>query len=77
MPAFCIFCGLCILTLFSLLTVNMRGVSNKHCLLHFFIVPANFANVIMLRHHTQNGVTDDLHSTAVYFRVFTNFSIKW
>ena len=37
MPAFCIFCGLCILTLFSLLTVNMRGVSNKHCLLPFFI----------------------------------------
>ena len=35
-PAFCIFCGLCILTLFSLLTVNMRGVSNKHCLLPFF-----------------------------------------
>ena len=35
-PAFCIFCGLCILTLFFLLTVNMRGVSNKHCLLPFF-----------------------------------------
>ena len=35
-PAFCIFCGLCNLTLFSLLTVNMRGVSNKHCLLPFF-----------------------------------------
>ena len=38
MPAFCIYCGLCILTLFSLLTVNMRGVSNKHCLLPFFII---------------------------------------
>ena len=36
-PAFCIFCGLCILTSFSLLTVNVRGVSNKHCLLPFFI----------------------------------------
>ena len=46
-PAFCIFCGLCILTLFSLLTVNVRGggggggggggVSNNHCLLPFFI----------------------------------------
>ena len=35
-PAFCIFCGLCILTSFSLLTVNVRGVSNKHCLLPFF-----------------------------------------
>ena len=38
-PAFCILCGLCILTLFSLLTVNVRGgVSNKHCLLPFFIL---------------------------------------
>ena len=35
-PAFCIFCGLCILTSFSLLTLNVRGVSNKHCLLPFF-----------------------------------------
>ena len=35
-PAFVIFCGLCILTSFSLLTVNVRGVSNKHCLLPFF-----------------------------------------
>ena len=36
-PAFCIFCGLFILTSFSLLTVNVRGVTNKHCLLPFFI----------------------------------------
>ena len=35
-PAICIFCGLCILTSFSLLTVNVPGVSNKHCLLPFF-----------------------------------------
>ena len=30
MPAFCIFCGLCILTLFSLLTVNIA-----YCLFSF------------------------------------------
>ena len=35
-PALCIFFGLCILTSFSLLTINVRGVSNKHCLLPFF-----------------------------------------
>ena len=40
-PAFCIFCGLCILTSFSLLTINVRGVSNKHCLLPFFIMPGS------------------------------------
>ena len=34
-PAFCIFCGFCILTSFSLLTVNVQGISNKHCLLPF------------------------------------------
>ena len=31
-----IFCGLCILTSFSILTITVRGVSNKHCLLLFF-----------------------------------------
>ena len=45
-PAFGIFCGLCILTSFSLLTVNVWGVSNKHCLLPFFhlglIFPFNY-----------------------------------
>ena len=35
------------------------------------IVPAKFANVIMPRRYEQNGVIDDLHSTTVYFRVFT------
>ena len=44
-PAFCIFCGLCILTSFSLLTVNVRGVSNKHCLLPFFIMFVQNANL--------------------------------
>ena len=27
----------CILTSFSLLAITLRGVSNKHCLLSFFI----------------------------------------
>ena len=45
-PAFCIFCGLCILTSFSLLTVNVRGggggggegyqISIAYCLFSFF-----------------------------------------
>ena len=39
-PAFCIFSGPCILTSFSLVTLNVRGVSNKHCLLPFFIAYA-------------------------------------
>ena len=43
----------------------------------YIIIPANFADVIMPRRHAQNGVIDDLHSTTVYFRVFTNFSVKW
>ena len=41
MPAFCIFCGLCILTLFSLLTVNMRGgyqISIAYCLFSLKLV---------------------------------------
>ena len=42
-PAFCIFCGLGILTSFSLLTVNVRGVSNKHCLLPFFHCEKKFS----------------------------------
>ena len=33
---FAYFNGLCILISFSLLTINVRGVSNKHCLLAFF-----------------------------------------
>ena len=32
---FCIFYGLCVLISFSLLTITVRGVSNKHCLLPF------------------------------------------
>ena len=47
------------------------GVENaveSHCNVKYIIVPANFANVIMPRRHTQNGVIDDLHSTTVYFR---------
>ena len=37
-PAFCIFCGLCILTSFSLLTVNVRGyqISIAYCLFFIF-----------------------------------------
>ena len=31
-----IFCGLLILTSFYILTITLRGVSNKHCLLPFF-----------------------------------------
>ena len=56
------------------------GVANdveSRCNVKNIIVPANFANVIMPRGHAQNGVIDDLHSTTVYFRVFTNFSVKW
>ena len=56
------------------------GVENaveSHCNVKYIIVPANFANVIMPRRHTQNGFIDDLHSTTVYFRVFLNFSVKW
>ena len=34
---FAYFCGLCILTSFSILTITVREVSNKHCLLPFFI----------------------------------------
>ena len=30
-----IFCGLLILTSFYILTITLRGVSNKHCLLPF------------------------------------------
>ena len=37
-PAFCIFYDLCILISFSLLTITVWGVSNKHCLLPFFIL---------------------------------------
>ena len=37
-------------------------------------VPAIFANVVITRRHTQNGVFHDLHLTAVYFRFFRNFS---
>ena len=33
------FDGLCILTSFTLLTITVQGVSNKHCLLSFFIDP--------------------------------------
>ena len=56
------------------------GVGNNiesHWYVKYIIVPANFANVIIPRRHTQNGVIDDLHSTTVYFRVFLNFSVKW
>ena len=35
-PAFCIFYGLCILISFTLLTITVQGVLNKHCLLLFF-----------------------------------------
>ena len=38
-PAFAYFYGLCILISFSLLTITVQGVSNKHCLLPFFIMP--------------------------------------
>ena len=31
------FYGLCVLISFSLLAITVRGVSNKHCLLPFFI----------------------------------------
>ena len=56
------------------------GVANdveSRCKVKNIIVPTYFANVIMPRRHAQNGVIDDLHSTTVYFRVFTNFSVKW
>ena len=56
------------------------GVANdveSRCKVKNITVPANFANVIMPRRHAQNGVIDDLHSTTVYFRVFTNFFVKW
>ena len=36
-PAFAYFYGLCILMSFSLLNITVRRVSNKHCLLPFFI----------------------------------------
>ena len=51
--AFCIFCGLCILTSFSLLTVNVRGgggyqISNAYCLFPFFLKLYNVPSKILL-----------------------------
>ena len=57
-------------------TLDVENDVDGHCNVKCIIVPANFANVIMLRHQAQNGVIDDLHSTTVDFRVFTNFSFK-
>ena len=43
-PAFCIcFVAFLFLTSFSILTITLRGVSNKHCLLPFF----HFSNVLL------------------------------
>ena len=56
------------------------GVENEaesHCNVKYIIVPTNFANVIMPSRHAQNGVISDLHSTTVYFRVSTIFSVKF
>ena len=61
-------------------TCTTLGVENdieSHCNVKYITVPVNFTNVIMLRRHAQIGIFDDLHSTTVYFRVFTNFSVKW
>ena len=58
---------------------TMLSVENdveNHCNVKYIIVPAKFANVIMPRRHAQNGVISDLHSTTVYFRVFSKFSVK-
>ena len=52
----------------------MENDVESHWNIKYIIVTANFANVIMPRRHTQNGVINDLHSTTVYFRVFLNFS---
>ena len=57
-------------------TLGVENDIESHCYVKYIIVPAIFANVIMPRRHTQKGVIDDLHSTTVYFRVFTNFSIS-
>ena len=58
-------------------TLGVVNDVESHCNVKYIIVPANFANVIMPRRRTQNGVIDDLHLTTVYFRVFLNFSVKW
>ena len=58
-------------------TLGVENDVESHCNIKYLIVPANFVNVIMPRRHAQNGVIDDLHSTTVYFRVFSNFSVKW
>ena len=44
-PAFAYFYGLCILILFSLMTITVRGVSNKQCLLpfSFFSCPSDLS----------------------------------
>ena len=41
-PFFAYFYGLCVLISFSLLTITVRGVSNKHCLLPFFHLRKTF-----------------------------------
>ena len=67
-PAFCIFCGLCILTLFSLLTVDVRGVSNKHCLLPFFHFQSVIASGLLNNISDRAGYVPSL-STSISFSV--------
>ena len=58
-------------------TLGVVNDVENYCDVKYIIVPAKFANVIMPRRHAQNGVIDDLHSTTVYCRVFSKFSVKW
>ena len=57
--------------------LSVENDVESHCNLKYIIVLAKFANVIMPRRHAQNGVIGGLHSTTVYFRVFSKFSVKW
>ena len=58
-------------------TLGVENDVESHCKVKDIIVPAKFANVIMPRRHAQNGVIGGLHSTTVYIRVFSKFSVKW
>ena len=47
-------------------TLGVENDVKSHCNVKYIIVPATFANIIMQRHHAQNGVIDDLHLTTVF-----------
>ena len=63
-PAFCIFLWpyYCILISFSLLTITVRGVSSKHCLMPFFHLSMNISETngqittkFYLKHYWSGG----------------------